>query len=65
MREHDGNALELIGFEVVKDGVRLVAGVDDDALKRRFVRDDVAVFLKLAYRYGFYKAWLKAPLCLL
>ena len=43
VREQDGAAGEVVVLEVVEDGVRLVAGVDDGALERGLVRDDVAV----------------------
>lgn len=43
VREQDGAAGEVVVLEVVENGVGLVAGVDDGALERGLVRDDVAV----------------------
>ena len=53
VREQDGDALEVVGLDVVEDGVGLVARVDDDAFERLLVGNDVAVGLDLTDGEGF------------
>ena len=43
VREQDGAAGEVVVLQIVEDGVGLVARVDDGALERGLVGDDVAV----------------------